>query len=120
MRDFNQLHVWQRSHKMALALYKATRSFPGDERFGLASQLRRAASSVPTNIAEGSKRATPKDYARFLNIAEGSLGETEYLVQLSRDLSYLPPESATILLTEIKELSSMLHSLRKTIQRDTL
>lgn len=120
MQHFNKLQVWQRSHKMVLALYRATRSFPNDERFGLTSQLRRAALSVPTNIAEGSRKAAPKDYARFLNIAEGSLGETEYLVMLSRDLNYVHPESASSLLTEIKELSSMLHSLRKTIHRDAL
>jgi four helix bundle protein len=120
MQHFNKLQVWQRSHKMVLTLYRATRSFPNDERFGLISQLRRAALSVPTNIAEGSRRATAKDYSRFLNIAEGSLSETEYLVLLSRDLNYLPSESASGLLTEIKELASMLHSLRKTIQRDEL
>jgi four helix bundle protein len=118
MQHFNKLQVWQRSHKMVLALYRATRSFPSDERFGLISQLRRAALSVPTNIAEGSRKAAPKDYARFLNIAEGSLGETEYLVLLSRDLDYLPSEPATSLLAEIKDLASMLHSLRKTVQRD--
>ena len=118
MQHFNKLQVWQRSHKMVLALYRATRTFPSDERFGLTSQLRRAALSVPTNIVEGSRRATAKDYSRFLNIAEGSLGETEYLVSLSRDLNYLPSESASSLLTEIKELASMLHSLRKTIQRE--
>jgi len=118
MQHFNKLQVWQRSHKMVLALYWATRSFPSDERFGLISQLRRAALSVPTNIAEGSRKAAPKDYARFLNIAEGSLGETEYLVMLSRDLDYLPSESTASLLAEIKELASMLHGLRKTVQRD--
>ena len=118
MQHFNKLQVWQRCHKLVLTLYRATRVFPSDERFGLTSQLRRAALSVPTNIAEGSRKAAPKDYARFLNIAEGSLGETEYLVLLSRDLHYLPSESANTLLAEIKELASMLHSLRKTIQRD--
>jgi four helix bundle protein len=104
---------------MTLALYTTTRTFPSDERFGLTSQLRRAALPVPTNIAEGSRKSAPKDCARFLNIAEGSLGETEYLVLLSRDLNYLPRESALTLLMEIKELASMLHSLRKTIQKGT-
>jgi four helix bundle protein len=118
MQHFNKLQVWQRSHKLVLAIYRATRTFPSDARFGLISQLRRAALSDPTNIAEGSRKAAPKDYARFLNIAEGSLGETEYLVLLSRDLDYLPVESAATLLAEIKELASMFYSLRKTIQRD--
>jgi four helix bundle protein len=120
MQHFNKLQVWQRSHKMVLTLYRATRSFPSDERFGLTSQLRRAALSVPTNIAEGSRKATARDNSRFLNIAEGSLGETEYLVMLSRDLNYVPSKSATSLLTEIKELSSILHNPRKIIQRDAL
>lgn len=120
MQHFQKLQVWKRSYKMVLALYKATRSFPTDERFGVTSQLRRAALSVPTNIAEGSRRSAPKDYARFLNIAEGSLGETEYLVMLSRDLAYLSPEFAFTLLSEIKELSGMLHCLRKTVQMETL
>ena len=118
MQHFSKLQVWQRYHKLVLTLYEATRAFPSGERFGLTSQLRRAALSVPTNIAEGSRKAAPKDYARFLNIAEGAPGETEYLVLLSRDLHYLPPDSANILLVEIKELASMLHGLRKTIQRD--
>ncbi len=82
---FTELKVWQRSHALFLDLYKLTAKFPGDERFGLTSQLRRAAMSVPTNIAEGSKRQSNVEYARFLNIAEGSLAETEYLVLLSRD-----------------------------------
>ncbi|HXJ93748.1 MAG TPA: four helix bundle protein [Terriglobia bacterium] len=94
MQHFRDLKVWQRSHALVLDLYRITAGFPKDERFGLVSQLRRAAASVPTNIAEGAKRQGRQDYARFLNIAEGSLAETEYLVLLSRDLSYIPPQSA--------------------------
>jgi four helix bundle protein len=79
VQRFTDLKVWQRSHALTLDIYKFTATFPTDERFGLISQLRRAAVSVPTNIAEGSKRQSNPDYARFLNIAEGSLAETEYL-----------------------------------------
>ena len=86
MQRFTELKVWQRSHGLALQLYRLTAAFPVEERFGLVTQIRRAAVSVPTNIAEGSKRQGKLDYARFLNIAEGSLVETEYLVMLSRDL----------------------------------
>ena len=89
MQRFVDLNVWQRSHKFVLAIYQATADFPNDERFGLISQVRRSAVSVPTNIAEGSKRKSRKDYARLLNIAEGSLAETEYLLMLSKDLGYL-------------------------------
>jgi four helix bundle protein len=83
VQRFTDLKVWQRSHALTLEIYRFTATFPTDERFGLISQLRRAAVSVPTNIAEGSKRQSNPDYARFLNIAEGSLAETEYLLLLS-------------------------------------
>ena len=86
MQRFQDIKVWQRSHALALEIYRLTESFPAKEQFGLTSQLRSAASSVPTNIAEGSKRLHQRDYARFLNMAEGSVAETEYLLILSRDL----------------------------------
>jgi four helix bundle protein len=91
MQHFTELRVWQRSHALVLDLYRNTSRLPADERFGLTSQLRRAAASVPTNIAEGAKRTRRQGYARFLNIAQGSLAETEYLIMLSRDLAYLAP-----------------------------
>src|SRR5262245_17997761 len=109
IQRFTDLKVWQRSHALVLAIYRATASFPSDERFGLTSQLRRAAASVPTNIAEGSKRQGRLDYARFLNIAEGSLSETQYLLMLARDLGHLPPDLATSLLGEADEIARMLH-----------
>lgn len=89
MQHYSKLHVWQRSHRLVLELYKQSQTFPPSERYGLTSQLRQAALSVPTNIAEGSKRIAPKDYAHFLNIAEGSLSETVYLLMVCRDLGYL-------------------------------
>jgi len=118
MQHYSKLHAWQRSHKLVLAIYQCSNGFPSAERFGLTSQIRRAASSVPTNIAEGSKRAAPKDYAHFLNIAEGSLSETEYLLLLSRDLGYMTPNVANNYLAEVSELLRMLYSLRKTVQND--
>jgi four helix bundle protein len=118
MQHYSRLQVWQRSHKLVLNLYHMTQAFPSRERYGLTAQLRRAALSVPTNIAEGSKRAAPRDYAHFLNIAEGSLSETEYLVIVSRDLGYVPLEIASAYLAEASELLRMLHALRKTVQGD--
>ena len=118
MQHYSKLEVWRRSHELVLALYRCTASFPITERYGLTTQLRRAASSVLTNIAEGSKRATPSDYAHFLNIAEGSLSETEYLLLLSRDLGYIPQDVAGNHLAEVSELLRMLHALRKTVQKD--
>jgi four helix bundle protein len=83
------------------------------------SQLRRAASSVPTNIAEGSKRARNQDYARFLNIAESSTAEVEYLVILVRDLGYIGPDASAPLLREADEIARMLHALRTKVEQET-
>ncbi len=115
MQRFTELKVWQRSHKLTLEAYRVTTSFPSAERFGLISQLRRAAASTPTNIAEGSKRQSNQEYARFLNIAEGSLAETEYLVMLSRDLGFLAPDSSDELLKEITEIARMLNALKRKV-----
>lgn len=118
MQHYTKLIVWQRSHKPVLSLYRVTQSFPTSERYELISQLRRAALSVPTNIAEGSKRAAPRDYGHFLNIAEGSLSETEYLVLVSRDLGYISSEAADGYLVELTELMKMLYGMKKTVLTD--
>lgn len=118
MQHFTKLVVWQRNHKLVLALYRASVGFPAHERYGLTSQLRRAALSVPSNVAEGPKRASQTDFARFLNLAEGSLSETEYLVIVSRDLGYIEAAAATRYLQEITEIARMLASLRSKIVRD--
>jgi four helix bundle protein len=118
MQHFSKLLVWQRSHKLVLQLYQVTVGFPSTERFGLISQLRRAALSVPTNIAEGSKRSSQTDFARFLNMAEGSLSETEYLVILSRDLGYIEKPAAARYLNEISEILRMLSGLRSKVAGD--
>jgi four helix bundle protein len=117
VQRFTELAVWQRSHALVLEIYKHTRAFPSEERFNLISQIRRAALSVPTNIAEGSKRTGSQDYARFLNIAEGSLAETEYLLMISRDLGYLGGDSCAGAQQEISEISKMLHGLRTAVER---
>ncbi len=117
MQRFTELKVWERSHALVMTLYRLSARFPEDEYFGLVSQLRRAAASVPTNIAEGSKRQGALDYARFLNIAEGSLSETEYLVMLSRDLGYIGLDDATALLVEIEEIARMLFALRTKVEQ---
>jgi four helix bundle protein len=119
MQRFTDLKVWQRSHALTLEVYRVTSSFPDHERFGLVSQLRRAASSVPTNIAEGSKRARNQDYARFLNIAESSTAEMEYLVILVRDLGYIGPDVSVPLLREADEIARMLHALRTKVEQET-
>lgn len=89
MRDFHKLIIWQRSHQLALKVYSISKFFPKDELFGLTSQIRRAVSSIPTNIAEGCGRASNKDFAHFLQIAIGSAAEVEYELLLAHDLNYI-------------------------------
>jgi len=88
---FEDLIVWQKAHQMVLRVYRLTTSYPKTETFGLVSQMRRAAASVPANIAEGFKRRGQSDKARMMNIAQGSLEELRYYFILSRDLGYLKP-----------------------------
>ena len=116
MQRFTDLQVWQKGHALALKLYTLSQSFPADERFGLTSQLRRAVVSVAANIAEGSKRRTRQEYARFLNMAEGSIAEVEYLLILARDLNYLTNTSAGQSIDEAEEVARMLHGLRSKVQ----
>ena len=116
MQRFTDVKVWQRGHALVLDVYRATTGFPVSERYGLTSQLRRAALSVPTNIAEGSKRTGRQEYARFLNVSEASLAETEYLVMVARDLGYITDLMAKALLTQVSDLARMLHSLRLKVE----
>jgi len=118
MQHYSKLQVWQRSHKLVLELYRTTQTFPVAEQYGLTSQLRRAVLSVPTNIAEGSRRVAAKEYAHFLNIAEGSLSETEYLILVSRYLGYVADQAARSYLREASELLRMLHVFRRKVQSD--
>jgi four helix bundle protein len=111
MQDFKALQVWQRSHQLALDTYKATKGFPKDELFGLTSQLRRAVTSVPSNIAEGSGRQSNAEFARFLSIAMGSAAETEYQFLLAKDLGFLTAADFVVLSNEIVEIRRMLNSL---------
>ncbi len=89
MIDFKTLRVWETFHEITLNVYKITRQFPPEELYGLTSQMRRSAASVPTNIAEGCGRNTDPDLAKFLTIAMGSASEVEYQLLLSKDLEYI-------------------------------
>jgi len=111
MQDFKKLKVWQKSHDLTIAVYQVSKSFPKDERFGLTSQIRRAAVSIPANIAEGCGRPTGKDRARFFGIAGGSASETEYLLILSHDLNFIDKEAEVELLEKVREIKRMLTSL---------
>jgi four helix bundle protein len=87
-RSFKDLIAWQKAHQFVLEIYRFTKGFPADERFGLTSQIRRAAVSVPANIAEGFPKRGSNDKARFFNIAQGSLEEVHYYLILAKDLGY--------------------------------
>lgn len=87
--DFKNLLVWQQAHDLTLAIYRATKLFPVEERFGLTNQIRRAVVSIESNIAEGNSRHTTKDFVQFLYIARGSLAEIESQLLIAKDLGYL-------------------------------
>ena len=89
MRDFHDLLIWQRSHQLTIEIYRISQSFPNDELFGLISQIRRAVSSIPINIAEGCGRSSNKDFSHFLQIAIGSATELEYELLLAHELHYI-------------------------------
>ena len=117
MRDFRDLVVWERSHRMTLALYRATDHFPKSELFGLTSQIRVAAASVPTNLAEGCGRWGDGDMGRFVQIAMGSASEVDYLILLARDLDYLQAGQYKAASAELDEIRRMLTALYKRIRR---
>ena len=119
MKDFRQLKVWEKSHRLALAVYEATKVFPKEELYGLASQIRRASMSIPTNIAEGCGRYTNAEFARFLQIAMGSASETEYQLLLSHDLGFINKEQYDKLNIDITEIKRMLASLLKTLRAES-
>jgi four helix bundle protein len=109
---FEDLIVWQKAHRWVLAVYRYSAGFPKQEVYGLTSQIRRAAVSVPANIAEGFKKRGARDKARFLNVAQGSLEECRYYLILCRDLGYgTKPE----LISQLIEVSKLLQIYVKTI-----
>jgi four helix bundle protein len=108
MGDYRNLRVWERAHRLTLEVYGATRTFPKEERYRLTSQLRRAAASVPANIAEGCGRNGDAELARFLTIAKGSASELDYLLLLAHDLGYLKPPQYEQFAAEVHGISRML------------
>ncbi len=117
IRSYRDLSAWQRSRELALAVYRETQSFPPDERFGLTSQIRRCAVSVPSNIAEGYGRGRAADYARFLRVARGSLFELETQIQLAHDLGYLASDAHDGVQTAINECARPLSGLIRRIEQ---
>jgi len=110
MQDFHKLQVWTKAHALTLRVYQETRGFPRDELYGLTMQIRRAAASVPTNIAEGCGRSGPKELAHFCQIALGSASELEYQFLLAKDLGYVDEASHQSLNGDATEVKRMLTS----------
>ena len=108
---YQDLEVWQKSMILVEEIYKLTKNFPSEERYGLVSQIRRSAVSIPSNIAEGKSRGTRKDYCRFIYIASGSLAELETQIQISIRLGYLDSANEQVIAPQISTLKMMFNSL---------
>lgn len=111
MQNYKDLKVWEKAHSYTLRVYECTKTFPKEEVYGLTSQIRKAASSIPANIAEGCGKNSKLDFANFLNIALGSSNESEYFLLLSKDLNYLKQEEFLELHKTINEIKAMLIAL---------
>ena len=113
IRRFEDLIVWRKAHQLVLMIYKITKQYPQEEKFGIVSQMRRAAVSVPANIAEGFRKQGIKDKLNFYNIAQASLDELNYYIILSEDLDYI--QDNNYLLKQINEVGKMLSGLMKSV-----
>ena len=111
MQNYKDLRVWEKAHAFTLQVYEASKAFPKEEIYSLTNQLRRAAASIPSNIAEGCGKNSKPEFAHFLNIALGSANESEYFLLLAKDLSYLPDFIYQELFTKINEIKAMLIAL---------
>lgn len=119
MRDFRTLTVWQKSHQLTLGVYRITKTFPRSEVYGLTSQMRRAALSIPSNLAEGFARQGEKERAYHVNVAIGSTSELEYQLLLAHNLEYLSQEEFQQLDAAAREVERMLVALYQKIKADT-
>lgn len=116
MQNYKDIKVWEKAHHYAIKVYAITKDFPKEEQYNLVSQLRRAATSIPTNIAEGAGKFTNIDFARYLQISLGSTHEVEYLLLLAYDLGFIAKENFELVSTEIGEIKAMLISLIKKVR----
>jgi len=119
VRDFRSLKVWEKAHQLTLAVYRASRAFPVEERYGLTRDLRRSAASVPTNIAEGCGRETERELGRFMSIAAGLASDAEYQLLLAHDLGYLAPDAYRDLHSRVTEVRRMLSAFMQKLIADS-
>jgi four helix bundle protein len=117
LRSYQDLEVWKKSIDLVEKIYRVSKDFPPDERFGLTSQIRRAAVSVPSNIAEGAARFTTGEYLNALSVATGSLAESETQLIVANRLDMLALPTMKELLVESEEISKMLGGLRRSLER---
>ena len=115
IQSYRDLKVWQRAMDMTVRTYEITRRFPAEEQYGLVSQMRRAAASVPANIAEGQARRSPKEFLQMLGIARGSLAELETFVSLSERLGLIRSEIGGSVLEECAEINRMINGLMRAL-----
>lgn len=115
--NFKDLKVWQKSILLAKQIYEITAEFPNDERYGLTSQIRRCATSIPSNVAEGSGRNTDTDFARFLSIALGSSYELETQLILSEKFGFINQDRLNPILTELIEIQKIIYSLQRKFEK---
>jgi four helix bundle protein len=115
MKTVEDLDVFKLSHQLALEIYEATKGFPKHERFGLISQMRRSAYSVPMNLMEGSHRLSTREYRQFVGIAKGSAGEMKYQLLLARDLTYMSNEQYLDFIEKYERVSQMLTKLAQSL-----
>lgn len=118
MRDYTKIAAWKLADDLTVSVYERTNAFPREELYGLTSQIRRAAYSVPANIVEGSSRESKRDYLHFLHIARGSLSETQYFIRLSHWLGYLLAEEATKLRDQTRQVLACLHGLVQAVEKE--
>lgn len=111
MRDYKKLNVWVKSYTLGIYIYSLSKSFPKEELYGLTSQVRRSAISIPSNIAEGSRRSTEKDFRSFLHIAYGSGAELEVQILFAKDLKYISTDECKKVLDDLDEVMKMLNAL---------
>lgn len=118
MKDFRTLNLWQKAYRPTLEIYRATQGFPKEELYGLTSQIRRSAASVPANIAEGCGRSSDGDFGRFLSVAMGSASELEFHLLLARDLKLLTEPELERLAMQATEVKRMLSALIAKLKAD--
>lgn len=116
MRPHKKLEVWKRAIEFVTKIYKSTELFPDSEKFGLTSQIRRSAVSIPSNIAEGAGRTGKKEFIQFLSIAQGSTSELETQLIIANNLGFLKPEDMYVL-DELDEISRMIIGLTKSLRK---